>query len=172
MLRHALLAILLSVGPALAQSTGQLRLSDDLDVPGEGYCVDVLGVGATALADLPLVVHNCLPERASVDRQVVARGDTFEMPAFNACLTAFGVVRPLPGAPVVLRPCGVTESFLPAAELQRFERRTNGQLRLAGSDLCLAVGNDAQRTFSATHRWRVLTMERCDAVPLALSAWD
>lgn len=162
----------LGVTAAAADEAPQLRLADPLDFPGEGYCVDVLGVGPTARADLPLVVHNCLPERGSVDRVVVVRDGRLEMPAFAACVTAFGVVKPLPGAAVILRPCGVSESFLPADRLQIFERTAEGRLRLAGSDLCLTVGPASARTFSTTHRWRTLTMERCAEAPAARSVWD
>ena len=172
MLKHVILLAIGLAGAALAEPGTQLKLSDDLDFPGEGYCVDVLGVGATARADLPLVAHNCLPERASEDRHVVAQGARFQMPAFDACLTAFGVVRPLPGAAVILRPCGAQESFLPAADLQDFERLSTGQLRLVGSTLCLAVGPEVARTFSATHRWRVLSLQPCARVPRALSVWE
>ncbi|MEM7711592.1 MAG: hypothetical protein AAF264_12760, partial [Pseudomonadota bacterium] len=103
-------AALALAGPAAAQSPPQLRLADELDMPGDGYCVDVLGVGRTARADLPLVAHNCLAGRGAVDRVAIFEDGRIHMPAFDACLTAFGVVRPLPGAPVVLRPCGADES--------------------------------------------------------------
>ncbi|MEM9780928.1 MAG: hypothetical protein AAF899_00490 [Pseudomonadota bacterium] len=167
--------VLLSVAaerPSVAQSGPQLRLADDLDFPGEGYCVDVVGVGAGARADLPLVAHNCLPERNVADRIVVQRDDTLVMPSYDACVTAFGVTAPLPGSPLILRPCGGREHFLPAGALQRFERTAEDRLRLAGTALCLAVGPDAAPTYSAVHRWRTLTMERCDTVPAALSVWD
>lgn len=168
------LALLLTLGVAglvAADAVPQLRLADDLDRPGDGYCLDVVGVGASARADLPLVAHNCLTARGSVDRMAVLRGGRIEMPAFGACVTAFGVVAPLPGAPLLLRPCGVRESFLLSGDMQRFDHTEAGQLRLAGSTLCLTVGADAAPTFSSTHRWRVLTMERCAAAPRARSVW-
>lgn len=155
-----------------SETAPQMRLVDELDRPGEGYCIDVLGVGDTARADLPLVAHNCLPERASADRIVIARDGRLVMPAFDACVTAFGVISPQPGSPVILRPCGVSESYLPAASLQRFTRTSAGQLRLSGTDLCLTIGEDAAPTFSPNHRWRTLTMEACAAVPLRRSAWQ
>ncbi|MEM8792467.1 MAG: hypothetical protein AAGE80_12680 [Pseudomonadota bacterium] len=163
---------LMLAAAAGAQTPSQMRLADTLDFPGEGYCIDVLGVGQTARADLPLVVHNCLPERGSVDRVAVFRDGRIEMPAFGACVTAFGVVTPLPGVPVILRPCGTDESFLPAGQLQRFARTPEGRLRLEGTALCLSAGPDAAPTFSASHRWRTLTMERCATAPLPLSVWE
>lgn len=172
---HRMLGVLACIAPMLATHAAaaqQMRLSDDLDFPGEGYCIDVLGVGATARADLPLVAHNCLPERATADRHAIFEGGRIVMPAFGACVTAFGVTAPLPGSAVILRPCGARESFLPAGLLQRFEKTDAGQLRLDGSSLCLTVGADAARTFSPTHRWRTLTMEVCSAAPLPRSVWN
>ncbi|TQV81832.1 ricin-type beta-trefoil lectin domain protein [Denitrobaculum tricleocarpae] len=158
--------------PALADQTSpQMRLLDDLDFPGEGYCIDVPGVGQTARTDLPLVMHNCLPERRSVDRIAEERDGRIYMPAYDACVTALGVWSVLPGVPVMLRPCGTNESFLQADQFQKFERTANNQLRLTDSSLCLTAGPDADRTYSPTHRWRTLTMEDCAEVPLFLSAW-
>lgn len=158
--------------PALAdQAAAQMRLLDDLDFPGEGYCIDVPGVGQTARTDLPLVMHNCLPERGSIDRIAEERDGRIYMPAYDACVTALGVWSVLPGVPVMLRPCGENESFLQADPFQKFERTADNQLRLAGSSLCLTAGADSDRTYSPTHRWRTLTLEDCAEVPLALSAW-
>ncbi|MEO1775237.1 MAG: hypothetical protein AAFS07_09820 [Pseudomonadota bacterium] len=165
-----LLAVALATG-ASAEPPPQMRLLDDLDFPGEGYCIDVVGVGMSARTDMPLVAHNCLPARGSVDRVVVMREGRLRFPAYDACVTAFGVVAPLPGSAVVLQPCGGGDAFVPAAQLQLFERTPTGQLRLENSTLCLTVGADAARTLSATHRWRTLTMERCDTASPALSVW-
>lgn len=172
---NLLLALLLVLGVAAelrAQALPQMKLSDDLDRPGEGYCIDVLGVGPTARTDLPLVVHNCLPALARVDRHAEFGNGRIRFPAFELCVTAFGVVAPLPGAAVILRPCGGNESFLPADGLQRFDRTQSGQLQLAGTTLCLAAGPNAARTFSASDRWRTLTMQPCASVAADLSVWD
>ena len=168
-----ILAANLIAGPAaLADPAApQMRLLDDLDFPGEGYCIDVPGVGQTARTDLPLVMHNCLPERGSVDRIAEERDGRIYMPAYDACVTALGVWSVLPGVPVMLRDCGTNESFLQADPFQRFERTTENQLRLTGSSLCLTAGAVADRTYSPTHRWRTLTLEDCAEVPLSLSAW-
>ncbi|MEO1159044.1 MAG: hypothetical protein AAFW74_01145 [Pseudomonadota bacterium] len=160
-----------SVQWAAARDAPQLRLADDLDYPGEGYCIDVPGVGETARTDLPLVAHNCLPERRSVDRVALERDGRLFMPAFNACVTAFGVNTALPGSPVLLRPCGASESFLSSGRLQRFDRTAENRLRLRDTALCLTVGADAAPTFSPVHRWRTLTMEDCNTAPLARSVW-
>ncbi|MEL6465005.1 MAG: hypothetical protein AAFQ58_08555 [Pseudomonadota bacterium] len=169
------LAILVVLGftvEARSQALPQMKLSDDLDRPGEGYCIDVVGVGSSARTDLPLVVHNCLPDLAREDRHAVYDAGRIVFPAFDMCVTAFGVVSPLAGAAVILRPCGAEERFLPAGRLQQFERTQRGQLQLARTDLCLSAGLDAARTFGASDRWRTLTMQPCDTTPDALSVWD
>ncbi len=158
--------------PALGQENPQVRLADPLDFPREGYCIDVVGVGATARTDLPLVAHNCLPERRVADRMVVEREGQLYFPGYDACLTAFGVRAPLPGAAVILQPCGGGGAFLPRGPNQAFERTDTGQLRLAGTALCLTVGPDAAPTLSPSHRWRTLTMETCATADPALSVWE
>lgn len=160
-----------SVAAANAQGA-QMRLLDDLDYPGEGYCIDVLGVGETARTDLPLVLHNCLPMRNSADRIAEEHDGRIYMSAYDACVTAFGVRGVLPGVPVMLRECGADESFLPADRFQKFERNAQNQLRLVGTDLCLAAGNTSDRTFSASHRWRTLSLRPCATTPLSHSAWQ
>lgn len=156
-----LLAVALVALPSMAAANSQLRLADPLDFAQEGYCVDVVGVGEAARADLPLVAHNCLPGRESADRIVIEKDDLLYMPAYDACLTAFGVTTALPGSPLLLRRCGVREHFFPAGQLQSFRWTSKGELRLDGTNVCLTVGPDAHPTFSPAHRWRTLTMETC-----------
>ncbi|MEM9277387.1 MAG: RICIN domain-containing protein [Pseudomonadota bacterium] len=156
---------------AANQNNPQMRLLDDLDYPGEGYCIDVPGIGQTARIDLPLVMHNCLPDRNSLDRFALEFDGRIRMPAYEACITAFGVFSPLPGVPVILRECGVTESFLRADKFQKFKRNAENQLRLDGTNLCLSAGPVSDKTYSANHRWRTLTLENCTDVPLSLSVW-
>ncbi|MEM8821031.1 MAG: hypothetical protein AAGE90_16125 [Pseudomonadota bacterium] len=62
-----LFALIARAEPAHVEGVPQIRLANDLGSPGEGYCIDVVGVGRDARADLPLVVHNCLPKRGSAD---------------------------------------------------------------------------------------------------------
>ena len=168
-----LLGAALLPAQSLAQNGPQLRTLSDLGFPDEGYCVDVLGVGDTARADLPLIAHNCLPAFNSSDRIVEIRPDgRLFMPAFDACVTAFAVGQGvLSGAPLMLRPCGGNESFLRAAALQVFEQMPDGQLQVQGTDHCLAVGPDAAPTFDPTHRWRTLTIEACGTLDPSLGQW-
>lgn len=150
-LAMAIEVVMLGV-PAFAQSAPQMRPLPDLDRPGESYCIDVLGAGVTARADLSLLAHNCLPGRGGEDRIATLRDSRILMPAFGACVTAFGVRAPLPRPPLMPRPRGAQESFVPAGDLQRFDRDGRDRLGLAGTDLCLTVGPDVERTFSGRDR--------------------
>jgi hypothetical protein len=49
-------------------------------------------------------------------------------------------------------------------------RTMHAQL-LAGSGLCLTVGNESDSTFDETHRWRTLFMAHCDEAKLSHSQW-
>ncbi|MEM9210504.1 MAG: hypothetical protein AAGA63_03390 [Pseudomonadota bacterium] len=157
--------------PTSAQDFPQMRLLSDLDFPGEGYCIDVVGVGPSARTDLPLVMHNCLPRMDRVDRYAVFEEGKVKMPAFDACVTAFGVNGVLPGSPVLLRPCDRQESFLRAGDFQDFEFTQEGQLRLRGTEFCLTAGRETDRTFSSSDRWRTLTMQPCSEAFGELSIW-
>lgn len=154
-----------------AENWSQMRLADDLDFPSEGYCIDVIGVGRTARIDLPLVLHNCLPTLDSVDRIALEQKGRIYMPAFDACVTALGIRKPLPGVPLLLRKCGGNENFFDISDLQQFNRTTKNQLQLTGTNLCLTGGRVADRTYSPTHRWRTLTLEICSEAPTELSTW-
>ena len=154
-----------------SQGKPQMRLLNDLDFPDEGYCIDVVGVGRTARTDLPLVLHNCLPLSGAADRIAEENDERIYMPAYDACVTAFGVLNPLPGVPVILRKCGRNERFLEADRLQKFTRTSENQLKLQGTDLCLTGGAVAGRTYSKTHRWRTLTLELCAETPRRFSVW-
>lgn len=158
---------------AFAQQNDQLRLTDGLDMPSEGYCIDVVGAGGNIRTDLPLVVHNCLPNAPVPDRNVVFRLDgTIYFPAFKKCATVFGVNGVLPGSPLMLADCGVRQPFLNAQRLQTFVPSDDGQLQLENSTLCLSAGSEAAPTYSPVHRWRTLSMQPCDEISGPLSHWD
>ncbi len=151
-----------------------VRLKDRLDRPGDGCCFDILGTGNNLRVELPLFAHNCKP-RATNDSAVIytERGQLVFPGAGGICVTAFGVNDTvLPGTSVLLRPCDYRIAFFQTANLQQFDYLDNGQLRLRGYDLCLAVGNESSSTYSPDDRWRVLSLETCNEVELNLSAWD
>ena len=150
-----------------------VRLVDPLDRPEDGYCFDILGTGRNLRLDLPLFAHNC-KDGATPDSTVVytPRGQLI-FPAAGVCVTAFGVNNTvLPGTSVLLRPCDERSAFFETTELQKFDHTQNGQLKLRGYELCLAVGPDSSRTYSPLDRWRVLSLESCDEVDQKFSAWE
>lgn len=156
-----------------ASDVVHVRLQDRLDRPRDGYCLDIMGTGANLRLGLPLFAHNCKsgPTADSSVRFNVEGQLRFPDP--GVCVTAFGVNNTvLPGSTVLVRPCNHRIAFFDAARLQRFELQANGQLRLRGFDVCLAVGEDSAETFSRADRWRVLLMARCADVPLRHSAWE
>ena len=152
---------------------GHLRLKDRLDRPTDGYCLDILGVGQSLRVDVPIFAHNCKP-RLTPDSKVRIRGDgRISFPDVGLCITAFGVNgRALPGSPIILRPCGDRAPFFDAGPLQAFKLKDDGRVVLAGTDLCLAVGEMSNATYSAQDRWRVLSVQNCRDTPAKYLAWE
>ncbi|MDJ0779422.1 MAG: hypothetical protein QNJ85_16260 [Gammaproteobacteria bacterium] len=150
-----------------------LRLVAVLDRPMDGYCVDILGVGQWLRVDLPLFAHNCKPA-LTVDSAVVMRDNgQLHFPAVDRCITVAGVnARALPGASVLLRPCDESGPFFETPALQRFVLHADGRLTLAGSDLCLAVGERSATTYSSADRWRALFVADCSAIEAARARWQ
>ncbi|MEM8878512.1 MAG: hypothetical protein AAGD23_11680 [Pseudomonadota bacterium] len=163
----------LSTAATVASANTYLQLVERLDRPSDGYCLDVLGAGGTYRPDLPVNAHNCKAGIAP-DGLVELRDDgTLYFPAFDRCLTAFGVNRrSLPGAMLLLRGCSVDEPFYPVAALQQWQHSDVGEVRLANSDLCLSVGDVWATTFSPRDTWRVLRLASCDVVAPELSRWQ
>ena len=157
-------------------ATGELihvRLIDRLDRPADGYCFDILGTGRQLRLDLPLFAHNCKGGATPDSAVIYTRQGQLVFPAVDVCVTAFGVNDTvLPGTSVLLRPCGQRTPFFQTSNLQKFDHLENGQLRLRGSGLCLAVGNESSSTYSPSDRWRVLSLESCTGVSLRHSAWE
>lgn len=161
-----------SLASAQTAESKHLRLIDRLDRPSDGYCFDVLGAGSRLRTDLPLFAHNCKP-RLTPDSAVefTARG-RIRFVSLNLCVTAMGVnSKTLPGAPLLLRPCGQSVPFFNAAALQSFTLARDGRLSLRGTKLCVRVGTVSARTYSAADRWRSLYLGSCTAAPAALSRW-
>lgn len=150
-----------------------VRLKDRLDRPVNGYCFDILGTGRHLRLDLPLFAHNC-KDGATPDSAVIYTSlGQLVFPAANVCVTAFGVNDTvLPGTSVLLRPCEQRTPFFETANLQKFDHLENGQLKLRGSELCLAVGNESSSTYSPSDRWRVLSLQSCTSTALSHSAWE
>ncbi|MDA8021617.1 MAG: hypothetical protein MPK05_01290 [Gammaproteobacteria bacterium] len=160
------------MSPAAADELVQARLIDRLDRPHDGYCFDILGVGTDLVLDVPLFAHNCKPGLTADSALIyTAKGELF-FPQPKVCVTAFGVKTVLPGSAVMVEPCGRRAPFYRTSGLQKFDHLENGQLRLRGRDVCIAVGAESDGTYSTSDLWRVLSMEPCASVPLNLSAWE
>ena len=157
-------------------ATGKLihvRLKDRLDRPVDGYCFDILGTGNRLRLDLPLFAHNCKGGATPDSAVVYTSPGQLVFPAVNVCVTAFGVNGTvLPGTSVLLRPCEQRTPFFETSSLQKFDHLDNGQLKLRGSGLCLAVGNQSSSTYSPADRWRVLSLQSCAGTALSHSAWE
>jgi len=171
----AAIAFVITAATANAENPDLLhvRLSDRLDRPDDGYCFDILGTGRNLRVDVPLFAHNC-KDGATPDSAVVYSNDgQLVFPAANVCVTAFGVNNTvLPGTSVLLRPCNERTPFFETTELQKFIHTDNGQLKLSGFELCVAVGEESSATYSPHDRWRVLSLESCSNVDLKYSVWD
>lgn len=151
---------------------GHLRLVDDLDRPQDGYCLDILGSGRYVRFDMPLTAHNCKPGLYEDEAVVLESNGRIHFPAYGVCATVAGInQRALAGAAVMPRACGERSPFLEAERLQRFIHRADGRIELAGSGLCMTVGDTSDSTFEATHRWRTLFMQACDKAPAPNSQW-
>ncbi|WP_428356696.1 hypothetical protein [Methyloprofundus sp.] len=158
---------------AANQDLIHVRLKDRLDRPDDGYCFDILGTGETLRVDLPLFVHNCKPFATPDSAIIFTTKHQLVFPAADVCVTAFGVNNTvLPGTSVLLRPCDERSAFYQAADLQKFDHEANGQLKLHGFDLCLAVGDESSSTYSPHDRWRVLSLETCSSAIPSHSVWE
>lgn len=181
-IKRLAVAFVLSMGAALLlnqgavanerQQPGHLRLVDDLDRPQDGYCLDILGSGQYLRFDMPLTAHNCKPGLYHDEAVIFESNGRIRFPAYNACATVAGVNQSaLAGAAVMPRLCGERSPFLEADYLQRFIHREDGRIELAGSGLCLTVGQTSGPTFEPTHRWRPLFMAQCEEAPLSHTQW-
>lgn len=151
---------------------GHLKLKDSLDRPQDGYCLDIVGSGPNIRFDLPMTAHNCKPGLYDDEAVTIESTGRVRFPAYNACATVAGLNgRALPGAAVVPRACGERTPFLEAERLQSFTFRKDGRVELQGSGLCMTAGDRSDSTFDASHRWRTLYMDRCDATEPSRSRW-
>lgn len=158
---------------AANESIVHVRLEDRLDRPDDGYCFDILGTGRNLRLDLPLFAHNC-KGGATPDSAVIYNSEgQLVFPAAKVCVTAFGVNNTvLQGTPVLLRQCDEQSPFFDTPDLQKFDHTDSGQLKLRGSELCLAVGRKSSATYSPHDRWRVLSLESCVDISAQYSVWE
>ncbi len=156
-----------------AEQAYHFRLVDRLDRPADGYCLDILGVGANLRVDLPLFAHNCKPFLTNDSATQLMSSGQIVFPAVARCLTVAGVnSRAVTGASILLRPCDERGPFFETAALQRFVFHKDGRVQLADSNLCLAVGAESDSTYSPQDRWRALFVDDCDRLEAARSRWE
>jgi len=150
-----------------------VRLKDPLDRPADGYCLDILGAGSNLRLQLPLFVHNCKSGATPDSAIAYTEQGQLLFPAVGVCVTAFGVNNTvLPGASILLRPCDYRAAFFDTSDLQKFDYLKNGQLQLRGYELCLTAGAESATTYSASDRWRVLSLQSCSAGTPKYSTWE
>ena len=150
-----------------------LRLVDRLDRPEDGYCFDILGVGANLRTDLPLFAHNCKPVLTNDSAVLMLTTGQIIFPAVKRCVTVAGVnSRALPGAALLLRDCDEAAPFFEAGKLQQFSLQADGRLTLAGTGLCIAVGARSDSTYSPHDRWRALFVDDCDRIDASRARWE
>ncbi|MEM8974748.1 MAG: RICIN domain-containing protein [Pseudomonadota bacterium] len=162
-----------SAAIADSKSYGHLRLKDRLDRPVDGYCLDILGVGQSLRLEVPIFAHNCKGGLTNDSAMELRKDGKIAFPAVDLCITAAGVNgRALPGASILLRPCGHRAPFFESGAMQTFDFKDDGQVVLKGSNLCLAVGDVSATTYSSADRWRVLSVEDCSKTPARLARWE
>lgn len=154
--------LLCIMGSAVLAQEGLVMLADPLDEP-ERYCLDVPGWGRRLNLDAPLMAHTCKPgandELFTPDHP--EEGQLY-MRAYDLCAEA---VSRQAGAQVQLGRCGTSG-------LQRFAFDGDGRIRLANSELCLAVAaGQGEPTGGPSHLRRDLSLESCSVVDPSLSVW-
>ena len=89
------------------EGAGYLELSDKLDRPEDGYCLDIPGAGNWVDFNVPLNAHNCkLPGLFPDGAVIFTNPGPIRFPAYKGCVTAAGLNgRSLPGAALMLKPC-------------------------------------------------------------------
>ena len=162
-----------SAAVADTNNYGHLRLKDRLDRPVDGYCLDILGVGQALRLEVPIFAHNCKGGLTNDSAMELRKDGKIAFPAVEMCITAAGVNgRALPGASILLRPCGHRAPFFESGALQTFDFKDDGRVVLKGSNLCLAIGDVSDTTYSQADRWRVLSVEDCAKTPAKLARWE
>ena len=172
-LATTMIAFVFAIGQVAASDLIHVRLKDRLDRPSDGYCLDIVGTASNMMLDLPLFAHNCKSGPTPDSAVTYTERGQLLFPGAQVCTTAFGVNNTvLPGASVLLCRCDSRTSLFDTANMQKFDHLKNGQLQLRGHDLCLAVGEQSSHTFSATDRWRVLSLQSCAGIALLYSSWE
>ena len=140
-----------------------VQLVDPLDEP-EFYCVDVPGFGANLRLSAAMMAHTCKP---GADDEIFALNDPgpgqLSMPAYGLCLEAGGAEAM---SELFLRECS-------DSAMQRFALDEDGALKLAGTELCVAVApGEGEPTGGPSHVRRDLMLLDCAEAEPALRQWS
>jgi len=161
---------------------GRIRLVRFLDEP-DGYCVDVPGGGDRVMLNMPAIAHTChfdaLPDQV-FRFNTNGRGQiVWNQGEQDVCLSANA---PEPAAGLKFERCQETA-------LQAFDATANGEIRLRGASLCLAVERTApplgqpmkhgQDSYGRgrpvnpqfTHLARALQLARCGEGDPSMQRW-
>lgn len=159
-----LISVLLFSSAAVADSQQYVRLVDPLDEP-EFYCLDLSGWGDHLKLEDPLQAHTCKvndgsDQMFSVEENRITVGDT------GRCLqVAVSSGKALAGSAIIARECN-------DSPMQALKLEDDGRISVAGSGLCVAAGDESTDASGPSHVWRVLSVERCDAVPAERMTWQ
>ena len=165
-------AVFVAHAHAMAGPVSHLRLVDPLDRPADGYCVDVVGTPGNLRTDLPLFAHNCKPGLSSDSAVSYESNGSIRFVEPGLCMTVAGInSQALPGASVLLQPCGAVSPFFSTKALQIFNLHDDGRLELGVSGLCLTVGKRSAVTYSVADRWRSLFVDDCASVEAVRLKW-
>ncbi len=140
-----------------------VQLVDPLDEP-EFYCVDVPGFGANLRLSAAMMAHTCKP---GADDEIFALNDPgpgqLSMPSYGLCLEAGGAEAM---SELFLRECS-------DSAMQRFALDEDGALKLAGTELCVAVApGEGEPTGGPSHVRRDLMLLDCAEAEPVLRQWS
>jgi hypothetical protein len=147
----------------LLTALSTIQLVEPLDEP-ERYCLDVSGWGANLKPDDPVQAHTCKGATGE-DQNFFFDGERIVFADSGRCLEVASTRTPLPGAALMIRQCS-------DSTMQKFVFADNGQISVANTRLCLAVGSESAEAFGPSHVWRVLSLQNCGAIERELSRWE
>lgn len=115
------------------KSAGDLfMLSADLG-ESRGVCVDIPGFRATIDLNIPLVAHTCKPNPDAREDMLFLLDYPLQGNIYNAQYdVCFDALTAVERGTLHVRPCSDSAT-------QKFQREDSGELRLADTDLCVAV---------------------------------
>lgn len=158
------LACLMVGATAVADDGDYVRLVAALDEP-EFYCLDLAGWGRNLLLDDPLQTHTC-KSRGGEDQMFHFADGRLYVSRYDRCVQIAGSSGvTLTGSAVLALPCS-------DGPLQELSLADDGRIRLAGTDFCLAAGDDSTEASGPSHLWRTLTVAECTSAEGALVRWQ